>query len=82
MVECFRNHKLKWANANRRISGLPLGIKVGDTERNLSNLGFADNALLFASSQRDIARLVQSLATEAGKYGREVKYAKTKIFSN
>ena len=70
----FRKLKAKWQN--RRC-----GITMGSEEQ-LSNLRFADDVLLVASSRQHIQSMIQDLLEEASKVGLEMHTGKTKILTN
>ena len=59
------------------------GIQLGHTkESTLSNLRFADDVLLIATTLPQLTKLLASLSTAAKKRGLELHLDKTKIFSN
>ena len=79
--QCMRNLQNTWRTANSRRSGLPFGLHVdaGDT---LTNLRFADDVLLFASSRADIQKMLTHFKKEASKYGLKMHAGKTKVLTN
>ena len=59
------------------------GIQLGHTKESiLSNLRFADDVLLVATTLPQLAKLLASLSSAAKKRGLELHPDKTKIFSN
>ena len=78
---CIGNLKKRWERANKRRSGYGFGIRVGDGER-LTNLRFADDILLVASSKSDIKKMMCKLQDEALKFGLQMHCGKTKVLTN
>jgi hypothetical protein len=70
----FRKLKSKWAAGG-------FGIKIDDGE-SLTNLRFADDVLLVASSLQEVRAMLADLAEEAASCGLELHPGKTKILSN
>ena len=48
----------------------------------LTNLRFADDIVLFASTKQDIVKMLRDLKREAVKFGLEIHFGKTVIFTN
>ncbi len=64
----------KWAGRRR------YGISVGG--RKLTNLRFADDVLLFASTQKQLMTMRSELKAEAGSCGLKLHPDKTKVLTN
>ena len=56
------------------------GASVGNTE--ITDLVFADNAVIFAESLEDSVLAVEALHEEAKSLGLHVSYTKTKVFGS
>jgi hypothetical protein len=69
MEAVFSNLKNKWQKLNTRRTGAYYGMIIDDPKDPLTNLRFADDVLLFASSKADIRRMIVDLKAEAIKYG-------------
>eukprot|EP00973_Karenia_brevis_P056631 7878455-Karenia_brevis.AAC.1 len=52
------------------------------TGQTLSNLRFADDILLLATSRADVAKMILHLRDEASKFGLRLHLGKTKILTN
>ena len=74
LEELFGKLKVQWESQG---SGLDLGQK----ER-LTNLRFADDVLLVASSRSQLQNMIEGLMVEASAVGLEMHMGKTKILSN
>ena len=48
----------------------------------MTNLRFADDVLLIACSQADIAKMIADLRSESAKYGLKLHLGKTRILTN
>ena len=55
---------------------------MDDPDNLLSNLRFADDVLLRATSSRDVSRMIKDLDSEARKYGVKLHMGKTVIMTN
>ena len=64
----------KWEEEGR-------GLKVTEDQR-LTNLRFADDVLLLASSAGMLEGMLEDLAREAGRIGLQLHYGKTKCLCN
>jgi len=80
MDHCMQSLKEKWANASVHRKGLPFGMRV-DGGESLTNLRFADDILLVASSKGDVGKMLRQLAQEASKYGLKLHMGKTKVLT-
>ena len=78
---CFAELKSKWAGLNARSSGPYFGFVIDDEEHVLSNLRFADDALLLAQSLADSRKMMTHLGDVAAKYGLKLNLAKTQILA-
>jgi len=74
----MRRIKVKWATANK---GLPLHPHMS-AANTLTNLRFADDILLVATSLTDISSMLADLSTEAQTAGLRLHPDKTKILHN
>jgi len=74
----MRKIKLKW---NSKRWGLPLKPHHTDNTQ-LTNLRFADDLLLVATSLEHLTHMIGDLSTEAGKVGLQLHPDKTKILHN
>ena len=61
--------------------GLGLGLRI-DGARRLTNLRFADDVLLMASSAAELQQMLQGLASAAARVGLELHYGKTVVLNN
>ena len=66
---------MKWAHS-------VLGFQIVEGEERLSNLRFADDVMLFASSLTQAREMLADLMKEAGGVGLEVHLGKTSFLSN
>ena len=82
MEQIFRTLKKRWNHLNTRRVGDYYGIVVDDIDCPLSNLRFADDVLLLATSKRDVGRMIVDLETEASKFGLKVHMGKTVVLTN
>jgi hypothetical protein len=73
LEKVFKRIQLKWAEKD-------WGIKV-DGKR-LTNLRFADDVILVASSKNQVAMMLEDLATAAAEVGLQIHMGKTKVLSN
>ena len=48
----------------------------------MTNLSFADNVVLVATSKSDVARMIAGLDWEAGEFGLKMLAGKNKIMTN
>ena len=74
----MRKIKLKW---NQALIGLPL-LPLHTSTNTLTNLRFADDILLVATSLDHISHMISDLSTEAGRVGLQLHPDKTKILHN
>ena len=67
----------------RRWTSMGVGIRMGPRDEDvLSNLRFADDVLLTATSLQQLSAMLQDLRIEAGRHGLELHPGKTKIITN
>eukprot|EP00973_Karenia_brevis_P040552 5608375-Karenia_brevis.AAC.1 len=77
MDRCFQTLKEKWARANMRRIGSPFGLFV-DGSDTLTNLRFADDVVMFATSRGDMRKMLAHLLEESAKFGLKMHMGKTK----
>ena len=82
MEVIFRRLKARWNKLNTKRSGAYYGIVIDSQTDPLSNLRFADDVLLFASSPTDIGKMIGDLSKEAAKFGLKIHMGKTVVLSN
>ena len=82
MEVLFRRLKTRWNQLNVRRRGPYYGIVIDSATDPLSNLRFADDVLLFASTPTDIAKMINDLSQEAAKYGLKLHMGKTVVLTN
>jgi hypothetical protein len=80
MEVCFRRLKARWNQLNLRRVGAYYGIVVDDASDPLTNLRFADDVVLLATSRADVRKMLSDLNAEAGKFGLKLHSGKTKVF--
>jgi hypothetical protein len=80
MEVCFRRLKARWNKLNLSRAGAYYGIVVDDAFDPLTNLRFADDVVLFATSRSDVRKMLTDLNKEAGKFGLKLHAGKTKVF--
>ena len=78
----FCRLKTRWNKLNSRRSGNYYGLVIDSETDPLTNLRFADDVLLFASSPADIAKMIADLDKEAGKHGLKIHMGKTVVLTN
>ena len=78
---CFRKLKKKWAQLNEKRSGSFFGMVVDDESESLTNLRFADDVLLVASSISDAKKMLTHLASAAAEYGLKLNASKTVVLA-
>ena len=82
MEVVFRRLKKRWNSLNVCRKGQYYGVVVDDISDPLSNLRFADDVLLFASSASDVAKMITDLSKEAAKFGLKLHMGKTVVLTN
>ena len=82
MEVVFRRLKARWNKLNTRRSGAYYGVVIDSETDPLSNLRFADDVILFASSPGDIGKMIDDLSKETGKFGLKIHTGKTVVLSN
>ena len=82
MEVVFRSLKRKWGRLNQRRTGAYFGMVVDDPKDPLTNLRFADDVILVATSRSDVSKMIADLSREAGRYGLNLHMGKTKILTN
>ena len=78
---CFSKLEDKWHKLNQRRAGLQFGIEIQPGCRNLTDLRFADDVLLFAQQRSDIEKMLQHLSHAAAGFGLEINFDKTKVLT-
>ena len=81
MQGCFAELEQRWEKANLRRKGLKFGFDVDQVTRNLTNLRFADDVVLFSQHRSDIAKMLGHLRDAGLKYGLEINFDKTKVLT-
>lgn len=81
MQACFGRLQNKWCMANSKRKGLKFGVEFGVSSRNLMELRFADDVVLFAQTHGDIAKMLQHLSEAAASYGLKINFSKTKVWT-
>ena len=69
MEVCFRSLCGKWKALNARRVGQYFGFVIDDPNDALTNLRFADDALLIGQSRADVGKMMEHLRADAAKYG-------------
>ena len=82
MEVIFRRLKTRWGKLNLRRTGPYYGVVIDNEDDPLTNLRFADDILLVATSKRDIARMIGDVDREASKFGLKMHAGKTKVLTN
>ena len=82
MEVMFRRLKTRWNKLNTRRSGPFYGIVIDRAEDPLTNLRFADDVLVFASTPSDISKMILDLSKEASKFGLKMHMGKTVVLTN
>ena len=78
---CFRKLVQKWSALNGRRKGQYIGLVIDDPCQPLTNLRFADDALLISQSLSDARKMVDNLVDIAATYGLKFNLDKTKILA-
>ena len=81
MQACFDELEEKWAKANRRRTDIEFGLKMNCSNRNLTDLRFADDVILIAQQRSDIGKMLRDLSDHAAKFGLRINFTKTKIMT-
>jgi len=79
MEVCFRRLKAKWNRLNSRRTGHYYGVVIDDPGDPLTNLRFADDVILIATSRADSRKMITDLNTEAATFGLKLHTGKTKV---
>ena len=82
MEQCLQELKQRWKHLNSRRMRTGYGIVIDDPQDPLLNLRFADDVILIARSQQDIAKMIRDLGVTAAKYGLKLHKGKTKVMTN
>ena len=82
MEVIFRRLKSRWNKLNLRRQGRYYGVVVDKETDPLTNLRFADDVLLFASSPSDAAKMISDLNRESSKFGLKLHMGKTAVLTN
>ena len=81
MEVIFRRLKARWSKLNTRRVGSYYGIVIDDPLDPLTNLRFADDVLLTATSRTDLRKMIADLEREALTFGLKMHAGKTKILT-
>ena len=81
MEVLFRRLKKRWSRLNLRRTGSYYGIVIDDSCNPLTNLRFADDVVLIATSRSDIGKMIADLGREASKFGLKMHAGKTKVLA-
>ena len=82
MQDMFGSLEQRWENLSKRRKGKPLGIHVGEGQgRALTDLRFANDVLLVATSKADISKMLTHVMEAGQKYGLKINFEKTKILT-
>ena len=82
VMECmFRRLKKRWHQLNQRRTGPFYGIVIDSELEPLSNLRFADDVILLASSRSDTKKMIIDLKNAAAQYGLIINWSKTKAMT-
>jgi hypothetical protein len=81
MQACFGKLEDKWHKLSQRRSGTQFGVEIEVGCRNLTDLRFADDVVLFAQQRADIEKMLQHLSVYAAEFGLEINFDKTKILT-
>ena len=82
METIFRDLKQRWYNLNTKRAGAYYGVVIDIPAEPLTNLRFADDIVLAASSRRDISKMIADLEKHAANYGLKIHMGKTVILTN
>ena len=78
----FRRLKKRWGKLNLRRVGPYYGVVIDEEVDPLTNMRFADDVLLVATSKGDVAKMIADLDREASKFGLKMHAGKTKILTS
>ena len=82
VMECiFRKLKKRWHQLNLRRASHLYGIVIDSEHEPLTNLRFADDVILVASSRADIRKMILDLKKEAARFGMKINASKTKVMA-
>ena len=81
MESIFRRLKKRWHLLNQRRLGPFYGVVIDNEQETLSNLRFADDVILVASSKSDTMKMLTDLKSAAAKFGLLINWSKTKIMT-
>ena len=79
---CMGNLNARWSRLSRLRRGRGYGLDCTNSDGRLTNLRFADDIVLFASTKQDIVKMLRDLKREAVKFGLEIHFGKTVILTN
>jgi len=77
----FRRVKARWGKLNQRRSGPYYGMVIDSPSDPLTNLRFADDVLLVATSKADVRKMLEDVQREAATFGLKLHTGKTKILT-
>lgn len=72
--------QMTFAKVSAKWKAMEAGIPVG--ERRLTDLRFAGDVLLIASTAGELEGMLEDLAGEAGQVGLQIHFGKTKVLCN
>ena len=81
MQSLFGKLQKRWHAANSRRRGIKFGVDFDGSCRNLLELRFADDVVLFAQQESDIVKMLRDLSEAAAPYGLKINFSKTKILT-
>ena len=81
MEVIFRRVKARWHKLNQRRVGPYYGIVIDNSTDPLTNLRFADDVLLVATSKADVRKMLEDVQREAATFGLKLHMGKTKILT-
>ena len=81
LQSCVGTLQKKWEGMSLKRSGALVGLALGASDRQLTNLRFADDIILVAQSRRDIKMMLGHLAQQSSHYGLRMHFGKTKVMT-
>ena len=82
MESCMRNLTTCWNRRSPLWRGQWYGLHCTNSGGRLSNLGSADDVVLFVSANQDVVRMLRDLEREAPEFELEIHFGKTVVFTN
>ena len=77
---CLFNLYADYVKRNARLGEAQAGIKIA--QRNINNLGYADDTTLMAESEEELKSLLMKVKEESEKVGLKLNIQKTKIMAS